>query len=61
MITMEDLRIKIAKRMYDMGVKPSVSSGICGGITYGYGELDCNGYWDYMVKIEYDKPWEKDK
>lgn len=43
----------IARILHRMGVRPNASSGICGGITYGYGELDDNGYWRYMLRIEY--------
>lgn len=44
----------IAKFLNKLGIKPQVSSGICGGITYGYGKLDNNGYWEYLLKVEYD-------
>lgn len=31
------------------GRRPNVSTGICGSITYGYGRLDNNGYWQFPV------------
>lgn len=31
---------------------PNVSTGICGRITYGYGDLDEYGYWEYTVRVE---------
>lgn len=51
-VVCEATRRKIAKFLFSQGIKPKVSSGICGGLTYGYGKLDPNGYWDYMLKIE---------
>ena len=49
---------QMAKLLNLLGVKPKVSTGICGGITYGYGKLDNNGYWQFMLDIEYDgEPW----
>lgn len=44
---------KIAKILYRLGFKPKYSTGICGGITVGYGELDDYGYWQYELHIEY--------
>jgi hypothetical protein len=37
-----------------IGVKPGVSTGVCGGITYGYGNLDDLGYWEYPLKVVYE-------
>lgn len=41
----------IAKILFFLGIKPKVSTGICGGTTYGYGKLDSYGYWQFMLKI----------
>lgn len=47
---------RVAKLLKARGVKPNISSGICGGLTFGYGELDNNnGYWQYQLYIEYDE------
>lgn len=29
----------------------SVSTGICGSLTFGYGELDDYGYWKYGLRL----------
>ena len=31
------------------GEAPKFSTGLCGGITAGYGELDEHGYWEYPL------------
>jgi hypothetical protein len=33
------------------GEKPAYSTGICGELTCGYGELDCNGYWEFPLDV----------
>ena len=40
---------KKAKWLKSLGFKPSVSTGIHGYLTYGYGELDSNGFWQYPL------------
>lgn len=44
---------QIAKILNLIGIKPNISSGICGGTTFGYGKLGPNGYWEYELKVEY--------
>ena len=39
----------IAKIIFFFGVRPKASTGIDGETTYGYGKLDNNGYWQYML------------
>lgn len=39
----------IAWYMQKVGIKPSASTGIHGYITYGYGLLDHNGFWQYPL------------
>jgi hypothetical protein len=39
-----------------VGRRPSVSTGIHGGITYGYGPLDSNGYFAYPVSTSVRGP-----
>lgn len=41
----------IALSRYQIGEQPTYSTGICGTITCGYGELDCNGYWEFPLDI----------
>jgi hypothetical protein len=40
---------KIAKLLKFLGFKPKVSTGIHGYLTYGYGELSHNGFWQYPL------------
>lgn len=40
----------IAKLLKLLGIKPNVSTGIHGYITYGYGELSHNGFWQYPLE-----------
>lgn len=42
----------IGKFLYLIGVPCKVSTGIFGCITFGYGKLDNNGYWEYNAKTE---------
>ncbi len=39
----------IARELKKLGVKPHVSTGIHGYLTYGYGELDEYGFWEYPL------------
>jgi hypothetical protein len=43
------LEDKIAVLLYNIGIQPGISTGIHGGLTYGYGELDPNGFWQYSL------------
>lgn len=43
----------LAVARYELGVKPSVSTGICGFLTVGYGKLDECGYWEYPLPFKY--------
>jgi len=47
------LKYKIQKRigkiLFRLGFKPNYSTGICGSLTAGYGELSFNGYWQYPI------------
>jgi len=38
-----------AERRWNAGEYPKFSSGICGSITAGYGELDECGYWQFPL------------
>lgn len=38
-----------ARRRQAAGQKPGASTGIHGYITYGYGELDEFGFWEYPL------------
>lgn len=40
---------EIAIARFISGEKPTYSTGICGSITCGYGELDANGYWEFPL------------
>ena len=42
----------IAKLLKFLGFKPNFSTGIHGGITSGYGELDHNGFWKFPLKVK---------
>lgn len=42
----------VAKILQAIGVQPKISTGICGRTTYGYGKLDPNGYWQFMLHLE---------
>lgn len=37
----------IGKVLYRLGFQYSVSTGIGGDTTYGYGDLSLNGYWQF--------------
>lgn len=43
----------VAIKMFQDGFNPSISSGICGSLTVGYGILDENGYWEYSLPSAY--------
>ena len=42
----------IALSRYQAGEKPTYSTGICGELTCGYGELDSNGYWEFPLDVD---------
>lgn len=42
-----------AIRRFQNGEQPCFSTGICESITYGYGKLSHNGYWQYPLPYEY--------
>lgn len=42
----------VALALYAIGIRPKVSTGICGRLTYGYGALDDHGYWQFMLRVE---------
>lgn len=42
-------RVAEAKRRYASGEKPTFSTGVCGSLTCGYGNLDSLGYWEYPL------------
>ncbi len=39
----------IAKILKFLGFKPKVSTGVHGFLTYGYGRLSDNGFWQYPL------------
>lgn len=43
---------ELALLMWWRGEKPRFSSGICGNLTAGYGELDDLGYWEFGLPNE---------
>jgi len=51
---MAKYRVKrfIARLLFLLGFKPHVSTGIHGGLTYGWGELSPNGFWEYELWVE---------
>jgi len=50
---------KIALNKFYSGEQPTYSTGVCGSLTCGYGELDFNGYWEYPLDPEYVKAIEE--
>lgn len=45
----DDENCWIAMKRYCRGEDFHVSRGICGSMTYGYGDLDQSGYWQYPL------------
>lgn len=45
----EDDKRWIAIRRYCNGVDFGISTGVCETLTYGYGDLDFNGYWEFPL------------
>jgi hypothetical protein len=47
------MKMDIAKayKFYSQGISPTYSTGICGLVTAGYGELDCYGYFEFPLKV----------
>jgi hypothetical protein len=39
-----------AETLRAQGIRPRCSTGIHGCITYGYGNLDDNGFWQYPLE-----------
>lgn len=59
MITMAEimyLQEQEGRRRYLAGEPFKTSTGICGSLTYGYGRLDDNGYWEFPVSYYDLKP-----
>lgn len=48
----EELAPLLAEARCKFGIVPSMSTGICGFITVGYGKLDDNGYWEYPLQYD---------
>lgn len=44
-----DMPEDVGTRRWLAGEKPNVSTGICDSLTFGYGRLDPNGYWEFPV------------
>jgi hypothetical protein len=42
-----------AIRHFNLGHKVQFSTNIAGNMTYGYGKLDANGFWQYPLPFEY--------
>jgi hypothetical protein len=42
-----------AKKRYEFGERLNFSTGIDGHITYGYGELDEFGFWEFPLRYEF--------
>lgn len=49
-----------AKRRYDSGEKLNFSTGIDDSITYGYGQLDNYGFWEYQLRYNHLRPEHKE-
>lgn len=45
--------------LYAVGWPYNISSGIHGGITCGYGELDNNGFWQYPAPRKVERMYER--
>lgn len=45
-----------AVRRYETGERLGFSIGIDELMTYGYGELDNNGFWEFPLRYEYLRP-----
>jgi len=39
----------IGKILHKLGFRYKTSTGIHDGLTYGYGKLDYNGFWQYPI------------
>ena len=44
-----DLNCFIATVLFKLGFKYKTSTGIHGGLTWGYGDLDSNGFWQFPL------------
>ncbi len=45
-------RVSIGYALFDAGFPPSYSSDLCHSLTVGYGELSCEGVWQYPLFVE---------
>lgn len=43
---------QIAYEKFNLGFKPTYSTGICGSITAGYGKLCVNGYFQFPLAVD---------
>lgn len=50
---------KEAKKRYDRGDTLQFSTGIDERMTYGYGELDKWGFWEFPLRYNYLRPEHK--
>lgn len=50
---------RIAIRRYRRGEKPLFSTGIHEMLTYGYGDLDFNGFWQYSIPYSALRPTDR--
>lgn len=50
---------KIAIALYETGHKLSFSTDIAGYLSYGYGRLDDNGFWQWPLPYECLRPLDK--
>jgi len=45
----------IGKLLFKLGFDFKISTGIDGGLSFGYGKLSDNGYWIYPIYFPKDK------
>ena len=39
----------VAEAFYLLGIDPNATTSIADTISYGYGRLDSNGFWEYQL------------
>ncbi len=45
--------------LWRVGFRPNISTGISDHTTYGYGDLDDNGYWQYVAPGPSWRKWKR--
>lgn len=49
----DDAAVREAFTRYLQGDKLTFSSGICEGLTAGFGECNCHGYWEFPLPMNF--------